>query len=185
EVSLEKSAALSMAGQVMNTIATRQVAILAADGVNGASLTSVKKSLLAEGAVVMVIAPRQGYVLSENNEEIPVDESFLTGTSVVFDAVYVPGGMNSVATLEADPDAVHFLNEAFKHCKAIAADTSARQVLEATYFYKKLPADNSEETILKEGIVISDNAEDLSSKFIKAIKQHRFWQREKARKVPA
>jgi catalase len=97
----------------------------------------------------------------------------------------VPGGTNSVATLEADPDAVHFLNEAFKHCKAIAADQNALQVLEATYFWKKLPADNSKDTVRAEGVVISDSPGDLSTKFIAAISRHRFWDREKARKVPA
>ncbi|MEO5985228.1 MAG: catalase HPII, partial [Ferruginibacter sp.] len=113
------------------------------------------------------------------------DKSFLTASSVCYDAVYVPSGINSVATLEADPDAIHFLNEAFKHCKAIAADTDAKQVLQSTYFVKKLPPDNSDESVLKEGIVINDNAATLADQFINAISQHRFWDREKARKVPA
>ncbi len=185
EGTLIKSAALSMAGYTLESIKTRQIAILAADGVDGASLKTVKEALAAEGAVVEVIAPRQGYVVSQNDEQIPVDKSFLTAASVLYDAVYVPGGTNSIATLEADPDAVHFLNEAFKHCKAIAADADALQVLQATYFYKKLPADNSADTVLTEGIVISTDASDLATKFIKAISQHRFWQREKPRKVPA
>jgi catalase len=91
--------------------------------------------------------------------------------------VYVPGGANSVASIEADADAIHFLNEAFKHCKPIAADKSALQVLEATYFSKKVESD--------EGVIISDNPSELATSFIKAIKQHRFWEREKARKIPA
>jgi catalase len=117
--------------------------------------------------------------------EIPVDHSFLTAASVFYDAVYVPGGVNSVATIEADADAVHFLNQAFKHCKAIAADKEAMQVLEATYFSNKLPADYSDETVKREGIVVNDNAEVLSEKFILAVSQHRFWDREKPRKIPA
>ncbi len=185
EGSLAKSGALSMAGYVLENIKTRQVAILAADGVNSKSLNTVKKALMAAGAVVEVIAPRQGYVLTEDNKQIPVDKSFLTGASVLYDAVYLPGGTNSVASLEAEPDAIHFLNEAYKYCKAIAADADAMQVLEATYFFKKLPPDYSMETVLAEGVVISDNAAALAKNFILAIKQHRFWQREKGRKVPA
>jgi len=38
---------------------------------------------------------------------------------------------------------------------------------------------------LKEGIIVSDNSADLSRLFIKAIAQHRFWDREKPRKVPS
>lgn len=185
EGSLTASAPLSMAYTVKDNIRTRQVAILAADGVNEQSLNTVKEALIAQGATVEVIAPRQGYVISAGDEQIPVDKSFLTGASVFYDAVYVPGGTNSVATLAAEPDAVHFLNEAFKHCKAIAADAGALQVLEATYFSRKLPADFSSDTVLKEGIVVEDNATALSTKFIAAIAQHRFWEREVPRKVPA
>ena len=82
-------------------------------------------------------------------------------------------------------DAVHFLNEAFKHCKAIAASDQAIQVLEATYFSKKLPADYSDESVLREGIVIGNNADKIAKQFISAIALHRFWEREKPRKVPA
>jgi catalase len=185
EPSLLASAALSMVNTVKDSIATRQVAVLAADGVDEQALNTVKDALIAAGAAVEVIAPRQGYLTSANDESIFVDKSFLTAASVFYDAVYVPGGTNSVATLEACPDAIHFLNEAFKHCKAIAADAQAMQVLDATYFRKKLPAEFDEEDALKEGIVITDDAATLARSFIAAIAQHRFWDREKARKIPA
>jgi catalase len=185
EGSLKMSAALSMANTIKDNIRTRRVAVLTADGVDGTSLNTVKKALLSEGAEVDVIAPRQNYVISESDEQIAVDQSFATTASVLYDAVYVPGGTNSVATLEADPDAIHFLNQAFKHCKAIAADAQALQVLQATYFFKKLPEDYSNETVIMEGIIISADADKLAKQFINAIAQHRFWEREKPRKVPA
>ena len=185
EGAVQVSQPLSMANTVKDTIRTRQVAILAADGVDEQSLNTIKNALIEEGAMPEVIAPKQGYIVSENDEQIFIDKSFLTASSVFYDAVYVPGGSNSVATLEAEPDAVHFLNEAFKHCKAIAADTEALQVLEATYFFKKLPKDNETNTVIDEGVVISDKPVELAKKFITAIAQHRFWHREKSRKVPA
>ena len=185
EPSVLVSEALSMANTVKDNIKTRQIAILAADGVNEKSLNVVKQALAKAGAVVEIIAPRMGYISSENDEKIPVNHSFLTCSSVFYDAVYVPGGTNSVATLEGEPDAVHFLNQAFKHCKAIAADADAMQVIEATYFAKKLPSDYSDDSVMKEGLVIRDDSAKLSKQFIKAIAQHRFWEREKPRKVPA
>ncbi|TDE15557.1 catalase [Dyadobacter psychrotolerans] len=185
EGSLKSSDALSMANTIKDTVETRKIAFLAADGVDEVSLKTVKAALEAEGAVVEVIAPRLNYIISANDEEIYVSHSFLTASSVLYDAVYVPGGTNSVATIEAEADAIHFLNEAFKHCKAIAADESAAQVLEATYFSKKIPSDFSEETVLREGIVVGGDAETLADKFIIAIAQHRFWEREKPRKIPA
>ncbi|MEP6749447.1 MAG: catalase [Bacteroidota bacterium] len=182
---LSKSAALSMAGYVADNIKTRKVAILAADGVNEKTLNAMKETLLAEGAVVEVIAPDFHTITSMNGVAVPVDKSLHVTASVLYDAVYVPGGANSVASLESDPDAVHFLNQAFRHCKPIAADTDAMQVLAATYFYKKLPETYNDETVLREGIVIGEDAETLGRQFILAMKQHRFWLREKPRKVPA
>ncbi|MDB5061379.1 MAG: katE, partial [Mucilaginibacter sp.] len=130
-----------------------------------------------EGGAVEVIAPRLGFIMSQNEALIQVDDTFLTTASVLFDAVYVPGGTNSVASIAAEANAIHFLNEAFKHCKPIAADANAMQVLEATYFSKKMEND--------EGVIVSDDAEGLASEFIEAIKQHRFWEREKPRRIPA
>ena len=185
EPSLDKSAALSMAGYTLDSITTRAVAILLADGVNDGSLMTVRNALIAEGAVVEMIAPRQGNIVTESGKEIRVDKSFLTTASVFYDAVYIPGGTNSVATLKGTPDAIHFLNQAFKHCKPIAADTMALQVLDATYFRKRLPQDDTDGTVLSEGIVIGSDIATLTRQFIAAICQHRFWAREMARKVPA
>ncbi|MEJ8843739.1 catalase [Lacibacter sp. H375] len=182
--SLQKSEALSMANTVKDNIRTRMIAILAADGVDEKSLSAMQKALQAEGATTEIIAPKLGMLTGDKGTEIPVKQSLFTTASVFYDAVYIPGGI-STATLAAEPDAIHFLNEAYKHCKAIAADTSALQLFEATYFHKKLPDDNSKETALTEGIVIHDNIKELSSRFISAVAKHRFWDREKPKKVPA
>ena len=184
EGSLTKSPALSMAGQLAS-LQTRKVAMLAADGVDEESLTSVKNMLMNEGAIVEIIAPRLGYITSDQGTQIPVERSFLTTPSVVYDAVYVPGGTNHVASLEADADAVHFLNEAYRHCKPIAAHLDALQVLSATYFSRKLPENNEEDTVIREGVVLGNDSGSVADKLINAMKMHRFWEREKARKVPA
>ncbi len=185
DITLHKSAALSMANTVKNTIKSRKVALLAADGVNADSLTLLKNMLNAEGAVVEVIAPRLGVIVAENDERIEVDQSFLTAASVLFDAVYIAGGTNAVATLAAEANAVHFLNEAFKHCKPIAAHNDAVQVVEATYFSKKLPPDFNDDTVLVEGVLVGDAGEAFAKLFVKMIAMHRFWDREKPRLVPA
>jgi catalase len=182
---ISTSPALSMAGTVKDSIRTRKIAVLIADGVDGAAVKAMQKALTAEGAVVELIAPRLGQVVSADGTAVPVNKSFLTAASVLYDAIYIPGGANSVATLAATADAVHFLNEAFKHCKAIAADAAAIQVLEATYFYAKLPPADNEAAGLREGVVIGADGSGLARQFVAAIKQHRFWEREKPRKVPA
>ncbi|WP_018611635.1 catalase [Segetibacter koreensis] len=184
ESSLKKSAALSMSNAPKDSIRTRKIAFLVADGVDEASLTTVKQALLAEGAMVEVIAPR-GVLVSANKKDIKVDKTLLTTASVLYDAVFVPGGATSVAALLEEGDAVHFLNEAYKHCKAISAFNDARKLLEETYFAKKLPEHNEDKVAMKEGVVIGSNADELAKHFIKAVAQHRFWEREKKGKVPA
>ncbi|WP_343559194.1 catalase [Sphingobacterium sp.] len=185
KATLEKSNALSMENTVKNTIRSRKVAVLAADGVNGESLMKVTELLMGEGAVVHVIAPKHGEIIASNKSKILVEESLLTGASVLYDAVYVPGGKRSVATLAGEPDAIHFLNEAFKHCKAIAIDAEAKEILRQTYFFEKLPAESSEVPTLADGVFIGEDPAILADQFIKAIAKHRFWEREKLRQVPA
>ncbi|GEP98807.1 catalase [Chitinophaga cymbidii] len=169
--SVSSSAALSMANTVKNTVKSRKIAILAADGVNTDSVSAMKSAFIVEGAVPEVIAPKLGMV----NNTLPVDKSFLTAASVLYDAVYVPGGAGSVQTLSANADAVHFLNEAYRHCKAIALDEDARPVLDATYFGKDAGA----------GVLVQKDVRKLAKEFIRAVAQHRFWEREMPRRVPA
>lgn len=181
---VEKSPALSMANTVKDQIKTRKVAFLTADGFDEKSLSAMKAKLEGEGAIVSIIAPKLGVVTSEKGVELPIDESFLTAASVLYDAVYVPGGINSSATLEADADAIHFLNEAFRHCKPIAVSAAAQQVIDATYFAKKILKDQTDKMALTDGVLIGDgsSSQDL---FVSMIAMHRFWEREKPMKVPA
>jgi len=180
---LDQSAPLSMANTPKDSVKTRQVAILAADGVNEKSISAIQKALTAQGATPEIIAPRQGVIVTEGGIELTVQQSLLTAASVLYDAVYVPGGANSVGTILEEPDAIHFLNEAYRHCKAIAADESAMQVLEGTYFFRKIPDDKAQQE--QEGIIIARDGKQLATAFIRAIAMHRFWDREKPKKVPA
>jgi len=177
--SLDKSAALGMKDTIKNTIQTRKIAMLIAEGFDEPALQKMKKALQAEGAVTHIVAPKLGMITAENDRELMADQSFLTAASVLYDAVYVAGGDMCAANLAAEPNAVHFINEAYKHCKAIAAEASAMPVLEATYFNKKLQDKKREG-----GILIGDNKQ-IAASFVKAIAQHRFWDREPARRVPA
>ena len=183
--SLKTSEALSMANTIKGDISTRCIAMLVADGASENSITIVRDALQAAGATVDLIAPRLGMLATEGGAEFEIEKSFLTTPSVVYDAVYVAGGTKCVATLKANADAIHFLNEAFRHCKAIAADESAGDVLRETYFAKKLPKASKDEAGTAEGIIVGSDHKSVATKFIQAIGQHRFWDREIARKVPA
>ena len=179
---LKNSPALSMANTVKNTIKTRQVAILAADGVDEASLNAMKKALEAAGAQTKIIASHLGFIGSEKGKQIKVDQSFLMAASVLFDAVYVPGGKASATALKQEPDAIHFINEAYKHCKAIAADGAGAEVLYESAVGTKIQMNGkSDKSNAANGVVLDRSPKE----FIGAIAQHRFWEREKPGKVPA
>ena len=174
ESKLKSSPALSMANTIKDTVKSRKIAVLAADGFNEKTLGAVKSAFESEGAIVEIIAPRQGKILSENKVSLQVDQSLLTAASVLFDAVYIPGGKASIASLKTEANAIHFINEAFKHCKAIAADADAVELLDASYVEQTDP-----------GILVDKNIKSLATAFVKAVAGHRFWEREKPRKVPA
>jgi catalase len=175
--SIEKSAALSMDNTVKDTIKTRKIAALIADGFDDSTLDTMKEALKAEGAMLKTVAPKLGAIESANGKTIEADFSFLTAASVMFDAVYVPGGAASIEMLGGEPDAYHFVEEAFRHCKAIAATGEGVDFVGVTFAGK---ANNDA------GVILSRNGvKGAVRDFIKAIARHRNWDREIARKVPA
>lgn len=172
---INKSETLSTANTVKDSIKSRKVAFLVSDGVDGQSVSTLKKAIESEGGVVMMVAAHLGTVSADNGESFDIDESSLTAASVLVDAVYVPGGKSLASALKADANAIHFLNEAYRHCKPIAIDATSAALLDATYIVK----DDDDPGVL------TDSGQDLAAQFIEAIKKHRFWDRELNRKVPA
>ncbi|WP_090557738.1 catalase [Pedobacter hartonius] len=173
--SLKASAALSMANTPKDSIKSRIIAILATDGVNSKQLNALKKELQAAGAMAKIVATHNGHIKDDKGLVIKVDFTFLTSASVLFDAVYVPGGAASAQAIAAEADALHFVTEAFKHCKAIGASTEGITVLEASL----IPSGKKGAT--PPGVILDGQPAD----FIAAVAQHRFWEREKKPDVPA
>jgi catalase len=161
---LDKSAALSMANTRKDSIQSRCIAILVAEGVNGKILMEIKKALTDADAKFKIVAPRQGFIKTDEGEMVKVDDSFTTTASVVHDAVFVADG-SGVGALTKVAEAVHFVAEAFKHCKAVGAAGSGKALLQTA-----LPA----AALTVAGVVTDGNI----NAFIKAVAQHRFWERE-------
>jgi len=174
ESSVANSDALSMVKNPTNspTIASRKVAIICSDGVSEVAVKNIKTALLKEDAKGLVIAPHLGSVLTDTDGALAADFSFLTASSVLFDAVYVPHGL-SISTLAENDDVTEFLNDAYKHCKVIGADGEATSILSGTAFASKISNDDG-------GIVLSGDAatDSFAQQFIAAMGEHRFWERE-------
>ncbi|HEY9430540.1 MAG TPA: catalase HPII [Blastocatellia bacterium] len=184
------SPALSMANTPKDSVKTRKIAILVADGFDEVKVSDMLKALRAAGAQAKIVAPRLGALAGANGKELKIDFSLLTTSSVLFDAVYVPGGAKSVAALLREGDAVHFVNEAYKHCKAIAASGEGVDLLRASYVGAELNVNReaaSPPSFSNEGVIVSGDADarKLAEEFIGAIAQHRHWGREQRGQIPA
>ena len=177
------SPALSMISNSAGSAKTRSVAILAADGVDGKALTAMKTALEAAGAKIKVIAPHLGKIAGTDGRPVPVDYRLASTPSVIFDALFVPGGAQSVAALKGSGDALRFVMEAYKHYKAIAVTGEATELLVASGVWRK-DGDPSRTP----GVVVADanaNPDAVAKEFIDAIAHHRHWTRANADAVPA
>ena len=129
---MHPSPALSiLASPKKPSIATRKVAVLVADGVSIADVETVGKALQAQGATVAVLASRLGHVSGSNGAALAVDYTLKTMPSVLWDAVFVPGGPKSVKTLAGSGDALLFVREQYKHAKPIGAFGDGLALLES------------------------------------------------------
>ncbi|GAC1402263.1 MAG: catalase [Ktedonobacteraceae bacterium] len=189
---VEKSAALSMENTVKNTIKSRQVAILAADGVDDAVVQTVKNALMQQGAQVKVVSRILGTIKGTSGQEIPVDKSAITTDAIMFDAVFVPSGAESVAQLLKQGAARQFIAEAFKHGKAIGAIGEGIQLLNNSNIpglvmdgktSSETGARTSKSTakaVNLNGVVTAPAGSNLNTfveQFATAIAQHRHWTR--------
>ena len=158
-----KAKGLSQEEGPKDSIKSRKIAVLAADGVIGGDITRLVAGLKKEGATAEIVAPHLG----ELKGGVKADKSLATTDSIMYDAVYVPGGKESVTTLLGDYEARHFVREAYDHGKAIAASGEGAELLQAASI-SNAP-----------GVVMEKSSGDPSKSFIDAISRHRHWNRPK------
>jgi catalase len=151
---------------------TAKIAILLADGFDEAGVKAITQAVAGAGGQAKVIAPHGGTVVGDEGSGLPVDFSLPTVASVLFDAVYVAGGDKSIEKLSAETRAIEFVEEAFKHCKAIAATGEAEDFLKTTRVATGIAEEDP-------AVVIGAAADKkLISAFVDAISNHRNWDRE-------
>ncbi len=173
-------AADSPINQGKGSVKTRRIAILATDGADVAGIAELMTQLMEQGAQTAIVATHLGTLKGKDGQELLIDGTFQSTSSALFDAVYVAGGAGSVQQLKQDADAVRFVNEAFRHCKPLAASAEGVELLEAAAY------PGAENLLKAAGVVTSagPGVAELVPAFAQAIKQHRFWARELAA-VPA
>ncbi|MBW7676337.1 catalase [Chryseobacterium chendengshani] len=175
EPETKSSEALSMKDTVKDTIESRVIGFIMADGVNTHAVKSLKSKLEDKGAVVQIIAPSVAPVKADDGSEFEPKHSITSTASVSFDALYVCSGEKSAKELmhpERKPIVTEFINEAYKHCKAIYFGKDTDEIYNASNVSKKKHEDPA---------IITSGADDSDNRFISAIANHRVWDLEKER----
>jgi catalase len=178
---VEASPALSIVANAdQGTAKGRKVAILVADGVDGAAVTAMKAALTKAGARGVVLSARLGTVETSGGDALAVDHTIVTMPSIAFDAVFVPGGVESAGTLAASGDAVHYIAEAYLHAKPIAAGPDALDLLRQAGIVRA----EQNGTDADAGVYVGAPAK-IGTAFVKALAAHRVWTRTDRMAVPA
>ncbi|WP_100446190.1 catalase [Glycomyces xiaoerkulensis] len=177
------SPALSQLTDPVESVATRKVAILVADGVDGAGTTRLADDLRRRGAVPEILAPADGRVMTVEGGDLEVDKALRTEASVLYDAVAVPCGPDSVAALSRSGYAMHFVTEAYKHLKAVAGFGAGLDLLRACGVEARIADSAGAEADV--GVVTStasghDVPGDFFESFAAEVARHRRWDRDTA-----
>lgn len=168
--------------------ATRKIAVLIEKGFDKAETTSVLNAIKQANICFDVISSKLGPVQSSDGKKMPASKSFLTAASVNYDGVYIPGGRKSREALGENGDALHFVKEAFKHCKTLAASNDGVDLVSDSGISGVMLAqtDNKGKTVSDCGIITVRNTKmmtEFSAEIIKALSLHRHWCRENIKDI--
>jgi catalase len=142
---------------------TRKVGVIVGKEID-AEVTDVLNALKEQGVQAECISDKLGKRKAADGTEIEVMHTFLTASSVLFDAIYVIG--ENGADKKFKQNALHFVNEAFSHYKPIGATHEGVQWLKEA------------ELAGSPGVVSDEESNAFAADFIAAISAHRHWDRQ-------
>ncbi|KAI9689896.1 MAG: catalase A [Bathelium mastoideum] len=181
------------------TIATRRVAILIADGYDPIAYAAIVAALKSAKALPFTIGPRRTPVFAagesrDSGKGVQPDHHLEGMRSTLFDALFIPGGEQSINTLRKQGRALHWVREAFGHLKAIGATGEAVSFLrdavllpqgvklsygeDLTNSYGVVTAVKTQPEHLREVVKMAKGAANFVDAFFFEISQHRNWERE-------
>jgi catalase len=161
---VKPSEALSQLAKAPESIEGRKVGILVTDGVDEKLVASLKKQLKAEGALLEIVAPKVGGVMTKAQKRMEVDHALAGAPSVLFDAIVVAPSSDGVVDLVQVAAAVDWVRDAFAHLKVIGFTTEGAGLLDAA----GVAQDAGVVAIANEGF----------EAYVAAAKKHRIWDRE-------
>ncbi|WP_082233255.1 catalase [Halobacillus massiliensis] len=142
---------------------TRKVAVLLTEGFDGKEVNSILKDLEGKGVAPEIISDKLGKVKGADGSELKADHTYLTGESILFDAIYAVGSNNPSEKVQKD--ALYFIQEAFSHFKPIGATHDGEKWI------------NEANIAGAPGVVVGKDAKEFVKDFVEAISEHRHWNR--------
>lgn len=103
-------------------IKSRRIAILLADGFEAGAVEKIRAAMKSGSASTFIIGPRRGKISgATGTTSVMADHHFEGQRSTLFDALFVAPGSRSAETLVKNGRVIHWVREAFGHCKTIGA----------------------------------------------------------------
>ncbi|KAL7626476.1 catalase 1 [Parahypoxylon ruwenzoriense] len=185
---------------VKPTIESRRIAILVADGFDNTVYSAVKAAVKASSALPFTIGTRRSEIFPAGSSKAPGSgvkpDHHLEGMrSTMFDAVFVPGGAESVEALAKSGRALHWIREAFGHLKAIGGTGEAIELFRLAFALPEIQVSTNDQAVesygvvtmskvvpesLKETVSIAKEGAGFLEKFWYQISQHKNFDRESA-----
>ena len=129
-IDLDASPALRIVGKYPDTLKGRKVAILVADGSDGAVIDAVRATVEGDGGSVFIVAPKIGGAKLKGGKTLAADGQLAGSPSVLFDAVAIVLSDVGCAQLLKEGAAVDFAKDAFGHLKAVGHTPEAQPLLD-------------------------------------------------------
>jgi len=157
------------------TIATRKVAILMADGMQGDTVSAIIDGLTKAGAVTRLVSQRLGKISSADDISFEVDATLENSPSVLFDALVLPDGIDAVERLAKDGHTLEFLKDQYRHGKSILVLGASSKLLKKAGIFEVLPSGEPDPGLL---VAEPGGYEWAVKRFVAAIARHRHPERD-------
>ncbi|MBW8367045.1 MAG: catalase [Arenimonas sp.] len=152
-------------------VLSRKVAIVIADGVDGAVVATMQAALRKAGAMGRLVGPRVGAFTAADGTVLEAEASFENEPSVLFDGLVLPGGKGAFAALGGHALVHEYIKDQYRHLKTILAIGSGVALLEGA----GLPVDGKDAGLL----VHAKGKADQATAFIDALAHHRHYARDR------
>lgn len=172
------------------TISSRMIAIIIDEYFDYHEYSAVKESLTAEGAFVLTIGPKRQDIKALDENTAKPDHHFEGARSTMFDSLYIPGGEH-INKLIRQGRVVHWIREAFGHCKAIGATGEAIRLVQRCLGDTEIKFSSSNEAVDSYGVITAESvgrtgeriemkrgSKNFLNSYAYNISQHRNFERE-------